>query len=49
MVYRPSLTEEQVVLWDSQVAELRMAVERWTGNVSSGVLLWHQDHGARCS
>jgi predicted nucleotidyltransferase len=32
MVYRPSLTEDQVELWDSQVAELRMAVERWTGN-----------------
>lgn len=32
MVYRPSLTEDQVGLWDSQVAELRMAVERWTGN-----------------
>lgn len=33
MVYRPSLTEDQVGLWDSQVAELGMAVERWTGNV----------------
>jgi len=32
MVYRPSLTDAQVELWDSQVAELRMAVERWTGN-----------------
>ena len=32
MVYRPSLTEEQAGVWDSQVAELRMAVERWTGN-----------------
>ena len=32
MVYRPSLTQDQVGLWDSQVAELRMAVERWTGN-----------------
>ena len=32
MVYRPSLTEDQVGLWDSQVAKLRMAVERWTGN-----------------
>jgi len=32
MVYRPSLTDDQVGLWDSQVAELRMAVERWTGN-----------------
>lgn len=32
MVYRPSLTDDQVELWDSQVAELRMAVERWTGN-----------------
>lgn len=33
MVYRPSLTDDQVGLWDSQVAELRMAVECWTGNV----------------
>jgi len=32
MVYRPSLPEGQVGLWDSQIAELRMAVERWTGN-----------------
>lgn len=32
MVYRPSLTEDQVELWDGQVAELRVAVERWTGN-----------------
>jgi predicted nucleotidyltransferase len=32
MVYRPSLDDDQVALWDSQVAELRMAVERWTGN-----------------
>jgi hypothetical protein len=32
MVYRPSLADDQVGLWDSQVAELRMAVERWTGN-----------------
>jgi predicted nucleotidyltransferase len=32
MIYRPSLTDDQVELWDSQVAELRMAVERWTGN-----------------
>jgi predicted nucleotidyltransferase/biotin operon repressor len=32
MVYRPSLTDDQVELWDGQVAELRMAVERWTGN-----------------
>ena len=32
MVYRPCLTDDQVGLWDSQVAELRMAVERWTGN-----------------
>jgi len=32
MVYRPSLTEDQVELWDRQVALLRMAVERWTGN-----------------
>lgn len=32
MVYRPFLTDDQVGLWDSQVAELRMAVERWTGN-----------------
>jgi hypothetical protein len=32
MVYRPSLTDDQVGLWDSQVAELRMAVERWTGS-----------------
>ena len=32
MVYRPFLTEDQVGRWDSQVAELRMAVERWTGN-----------------
>ena len=32
MVYRPSLAEDQLGLWDSQVAELRMAVERWTGN-----------------
>ena len=28
MVYRPSLTEDQVELWDGQVAELRVAVER---------------------
>ncbi len=32
MVYRPSLADDQVGLWESQVAELRMAVERWTGN-----------------
>src|SRR5450631_174313 len=32
MVYRRSLTEDQVELWDGQVAELRVAVERWTGN-----------------
>jgi hypothetical protein len=32
MVYRPSLTADQVELWDGQVAELRVAVERWTGN-----------------
>lgn len=32
MVYRPSLTDDQMALWDGQVAELRMAVERWTGN-----------------
>lgn len=32
MVYRPSLTEDQVELWDGQVADLRVAVERWTGN-----------------
>jgi len=32
MVYRPSLTDDQMGLWDSQLAELRMAVERWTGN-----------------
>jgi len=32
MVYRPSLTEDQVELWDGQVAELRVAVQRWTGN-----------------
>jgi Nucleotidyltransferase domain len=32
MVYRPSLTEDQVGLWNGQVAELRLAVERWTGN-----------------
>ena len=32
MVYRPSLVDDQIGLWDSQVAELRMAVERWTGN-----------------
>lgn len=32
MVYRPCVGDDQVVLWDSQVAELRLAVERWTGN-----------------
>lgn len=32
MVYRPFLADDQMALWDSQVAELRMAVERWTGN-----------------
>lgn len=32
MVYRPSLADDQVGLWESQIAELRMAVERWTGN-----------------
>lgn len=32
MLYRPSLTQGQVGLWNGQVAELRMAVERWTGN-----------------
>ena len=32
MVYRPFLTDDHVGLWDSQVAALRMAVERWTGN-----------------
>lgn len=33
MIYRSQLTDDQVELWDSQVAQLRMAVERWTGNV----------------
>jgi len=32
MVYRPYLADDQAEAWDSQVAELRMAVERWTGN-----------------
>ena len=32
MGYRPSLTDDHTALWDRQVAELRMAVERWTGN-----------------
>ena len=32
MVYRSHLADDQVERWDSQVAELRMAVERWTGN-----------------
>jgi len=32
MVYRPHLADDQVEPWDAQVAELRMAVQRWTGN-----------------
>ena len=32
MVYRPHLAEGTVESWDSQIVELRMAVERWTGN-----------------
>lgn len=32
MVYRPHLADNEVEPWDGQVAELRMAVERWTGN-----------------
>ena len=32
MVYRPFLSEDQGGLWDRQVAELRMGVQRWTGN-----------------
>ena len=32
MIYRPFLTDDRLALWDIQVAELRMAVQRWTGN-----------------
>jgi predicted nucleotidyltransferase/predicted transcriptional regulator len=32
MIYRRDLSEEDADIWDQQVAELRMAVERWTGN-----------------
>ena len=32
MVYRQHLDENQLEVWDSQIVELRMAVERWTGN-----------------
>lgn len=32
MVYRPFLDDDHIELWDAQVAELRLAVERWTGN-----------------
>ncbi len=32
MVYRPHLADDEVDIWDAQVTELRMAVERWTGN-----------------
>lgn len=32
LIYRPYLADEQVEHWDDQVADLRMAVERWTGN-----------------
>lgn len=32
MIYRPHLADDEVDSWDSQVTDLRMAVERWTGN-----------------
>lgn len=32
IVYRPHLQRDQRDQWDGQVTELRMAVERWTGN-----------------
>lgn len=32
IVYRPHVTDDKVELWESQVGDLRMAVERWTGN-----------------
>lgn len=32
MIYRPHLADDEVDSWDAQVTELRMAVERWTGN-----------------
>lgn len=32
MLYRPHLCEPEQLTWDDQVAELRSAVERWTGN-----------------
>lgn len=32
ILYRPHLTEDEQVTWDGQVADLRSAVERWTGN-----------------
>jgi predicted nucleotidyltransferase len=32
MIYRPHLDEERLTIWDQQVADLRLEVERWTGN-----------------
>jgi Fe2+ or Zn2+ uptake regulation protein len=32
MIYRPHLDEDGFAMWDQQVADLRLAVERWTGN-----------------
>lgn len=32
MLYRPHLTTAEQPTWDDQVAQLRAAVERWTGN-----------------
>lgn len=32
MVYRPDMSEDEIAGWDDQIADLRMAVERWTGN-----------------
>lgn len=32
IVYRPHVLGDEITTWDEQVAELRAAVERWTGN-----------------
>lgn len=32
MIYRPHVDDDEVETWDSQVTDLRMAVECWTGN-----------------
>ncbi len=32
MIYRPHLADDKLQLWEGQVTELRMAIERWTGN-----------------